>query len=47
MRIIGGLLIVGLGIAIIAFAANLAKTFGRRDWAERYLGGTMGGFVLV
>lgn len=27
MRVIGGLLIVALGIALVAFSANLAKTF--------------------
>ena len=41
MRIIGGLLIAGLGIAIIFYAASLAKMFGRRERAERHLGGTM------
>lgn|GEM_PF-4641720 len=41
MRIIGGLLLAGIGIAIIVGAASLAKMLGRREWAERHLGGTM------
>lgn len=41
MRFIGGLLIAVLGVAIIVSAASLAKMFGRRERAERHLGGTM------
>ncbi|MBP6911506.1 hypothetical protein KBC03_08120 [Patescibacteria group bacterium] len=47
MRFIGGLLIAGVGIAIIVYAASLSKTLGRREWAERHLGGTMQGYIII
>lgn len=37
MRIIGGLLVAGVGIALIMYAGSLAKMLGRREWAEKHL----------
>ncbi len=47
MRIIGGLVLAGIGIAIIVFSASLTKTLGRRERAERHLWGTMQGYLVI
>ncbi|MCX6825550.1 MAG: hypothetical protein NTY80_05040 [candidate division SR1 bacterium] len=45
-QIIIGLLVAGIGGAVIYFSGYIADMFGNIAWFDRNLGGTRSGFVL-
>ncbi len=47
MRVIGGLLVAGIGVAMIFYSSSLTKMFGRRARAENNLWGTMQGIIIL
>ena len=47
MRIISGLIGIGVGVFLIWKTYPLVNLFGKIDWAERHLGGGFGGTYFL
>ncbi len=47
MRIVWGLIGIGIGILLVWKTFGLVNTFGRVEWAERHLSGGLGGTYLL
>lgn len=45
-QIIVGLMVSGIGFALIFYAGTLIEMFGRIPWAESNLGGTRQAYIL-
>jgi hypothetical protein len=43
MHIVWGLVWIGIGFLLIKYSYQIVQNFGRIGWAERNLGGGMGG----
>jgi len=39
MRIIWGIIWIGIGFAVVKYSYSIVNLFGHVPWAERYLGG--------
>ncbi len=46
-KIIGWILLIGIGVGVIVYHRQLVRMFGRNQWAENNLGGTEQMYVLI